>query len=76
MKVSPIPETVVFAFDAAAAKTSEKCPASPAFILNAVSASVTISDVVAKSSPEAAAKLRIPSIPFSISSVFHPAIAM
>ena len=69
MKVSPIPETVAFAFDAAAANTSEKCPASPAFILNAVSASVTISDVVA-------AKLRIPSIPFSISSVFHPAIAI
>ena len=58
------------------ARTSEKCPASLAFMPNAVRASVTISEVVAKSSPDAAARLMIPSIPFSISSVFHPAIAI
>ena len=43
---------------------------------NAVSASVTISEVVARSSPEAAARFIIPSIPSSISAVFHPAIAI
>ena len=42
----------------------------------AVSASVTISEVVAKSSPEAAAKFITPSIPESMSSVFQPAIAI
>ena len=76
LNVSPIMPTFVFAFEDACARTSEKCPASLAFMPNAVRASVTISEVVAKSSPDAAARLMIPSIPFSISSVFHPAIAI
>ena len=42
----------------------------------AVSASVTMSEVVARSAPDAAARFMTPSIPSSISSVFHPAIAM
>ena len=73
---SPSIDTLVFALDDAAAKTSAKCPASPAFNPNAVRASVTISEVVPRLSPEAAARLRIPSIPSSISPVFHPAIAI
>ena len=43
---------------------------------NAVKASVTISDVVARSSPDAAARFMMPSIPSSMSEVFHPAMAM
>ena len=76
LKVSPIRETFVFALLEATAKTSAKCPESAAVSLKAVNASVTISLVVAKSSPDAAAKFMIPSIPFSISVVFQPAIAM
>ena len=63
---SPIMETLVFALAADCANTSEKCAASLAFKPNAVSASVTISLVVPKSSPDAAARFRIPSIPSSI----------
>ena len=66
----------MFAFDDAAARISAKCPLSCADRPNAVNASVTMSDVVAKSSPDAAARFMIPSIPFSMSSVFQPAIAM
>ena len=76
LNVSPIMETLVFALDEAAAKISAKCPESAAVSPNAVSASVTMSDVVARSSPEAAARFMIPSIPLNISSVFQPAIAM
>ena len=76
LKVSPIMETLVFALLEAAANTSAKCPESEADNPNAVRASVTISEVVAKSSPEAAARFMTPSIPPSISSVFQPAIAM
>lgn len=69
-------ETFVFALELAAARISAKCPESLAVRPNAVSASVTISDVVARSSPDAAARFMIPSIPSSMSEVFHPAIAM
>ena len=58
------------------ASTSEKCAASFASNPNAVSESVTMSAVKAKSSPEAAAKDITPDMPFSMSSVFQPACAM
>ena len=60
----------------AAAITSAKRPLSLAFIPNAVKPSVTISEVLARSAPEAAAKFIIPSIPEVISWVFQPAIAI
>jgi len=74
--VCPILDTLVFAFAEACAKTSAKCVESDAFRLKAVSASVTISDVVPRSSPLAAARFMIPSIPLIMSEAFHPAIAM
>ena len=69
-------DTFVLALLEAAASTSAKCVESEAGKQNAVRASVTISEVVARSSPEAAARFMIPSIPLSMSSVFHPAIAI
>ena len=66
----------MFALDEAAASTSAKCPESLASSPKAVSASVTMSDVVARSSPDAAARFMMPSRPSSMSSVFQPAIAM
>ena len=76
LNVSPIMETLVFALALAAASTSAKCPESSAFSPNAVSESVTISEVVARSSPDAAARFMTPSMPPSISPVFQPAMAM
>ena len=76
MKVSPIIDTLVLALLDALAKTSEKCPASSACKPNAVKASVTMSEVVAKSSPLAAARFKMPSIPPSICSQSQPAIAI
>ena len=76
LNVSPIMETLVLALEDAAARTSAKCPESSADKPNAVRASVTMSDVVARSSPDAAARFIMPSIPPSISVVFQPAIAM
>ena len=76
LKVSPIMLTLVLALELAAARISAKCPLSAAVKPKAVRASVTISEVVAKSSPEAAARFIMPSIPLSISLVFQPAIAM
>ena len=76
LNVSPIMDTFVLALLEAAASTSAKCVESEAGKQNAVRASVTISEVVARSSPEAAARFMIPSIPLSMSSVFHPAIAI
>ena len=76
LNVSPIIETLVFALLDAAARTFAKWVESDAASPIAVSASVTISEVVARSSPDAAARSMIPSIPDSISCVFHPAIAM
>ena len=76
LNVYPISPTLVFALLDAAANTSANLPESFADIPNAVSASVTISDTLAKSSPEAAARSIIPLIPFSISVSFQPAIAM
>ena len=66
----------MLALDDAFARTSAKCVESDADRPKAVKASVTISLVVARSSPEAAARFIIPSIPSSMSAVFHPAIAM
>ena len=77
--------------DAAFASTSAKCVALdtsfvyPSLMIvvvpsaanpKAVIASVTISLVVARSSPDAAARFMIPSILVSISPVFQPAIAI
>ena len=76
LKVSPIMDTLVLALEEAAARMSAKCPLSSADRPKAVRASVTISDVVARSSPDAAARFMMPSIPESISSVFQPAMAM
>ena len=76
LKVSPIMETLVLALLEAAARMSAKCPESSAERPKAVRASVTMSEVVARSSPEAAARFMIPSMPPSISPVFQPAIAM
>ena len=76
LNVSPISPTFVLEFDAALANTSAKCVASLACIPNAVNASVTMSLVVARSSPDAAAKFIMPSIPESMSAVFQPAIAI
>ena len=59
-----------------AAKTSTKRFVSSALIPNAVIASVTMSDAVARSIEDAAARFRTPSIPSSISSVFQPANAI
>ena len=73
---SPSMPTFVFELADAFARTSEKCPASFAFSPKAVKASVTISEVLARSSPEAAARLIIPDIPAVICSGFQPAIAM
>ena len=66
----------MFAFVDAAAITSAKRPLSLADIPNAVKPSVTMSEVVPKSSPAAAARFIIPAIPAVISAVFHPAIAI
>ena len=76
LKVSPIMETLVFALEDAAARISAKCPESFAESPKAVKASVTISEVRAKSSPDAAARFMMPSIPEIMSFDFQPAIAM
>ena len=76
LKVSPIMETFVFAFAEAAARTSEKCATSSACSPKAVIASVTISDVSARSPPEAAARDITPEMPSSICCASQPAIAI
>ena len=76
LNVSPIRATFVFAFDDVAAITSANLPLSFAAIPNAVKPSVTMSDVAAKSSPDAAARFIIPAMPSVISAVFQPAIAI
>ena len=63
LKVSPIMLTLVLALELAAARISAKCPLSEADKPKAVRASVTMSEVDAKSSPEAAARFMMPSIP-------------
>ena len=68
--------TLVLELELAAASTSANRPASAALSPKAVSASVTISEVDARFSPEAAARFIMPSRPPSISLVFHPAMAM
>ena len=64
-------ETLVFALEEAAARISAKCPESAADKPKAVRASATISEVVARSSPDAAAMFMMPSIPFSIREVLY-----
>ncbi len=76
LKVSPIIPTFVLALLEAAANMSAKCVDSDADIPNAVNASVTMSEVAARSSPDAAARFMMPSMPSSMSVVFHPAMAM
>ncbi len=76
LNVSPIIFTFVLALLEACAKRSAKCSLSEADSPKAVNESVTISEVIPKSSPEAAARFMIPSRPSSISLVSHPAMAM
>ena len=73
---SPNMPTFVFALALAFASTSAKCPESLAFRPNAVSASVTISEVDPRLSPLAAARFIIPEIPEIICFGCQPAIAM
>ena len=74
--VAPIMETLVFALEDACASTSAKRPDWSAVMLNAVSASVTMSETCPKSSPDAAARFIMPGKPPNIWSVFQPAIAI
>ena len=74
MNDSPSIETFVLLLLAALANKSAKCAESLACNPNAVSASVTMSDVVPNSSPLAAAKFNIPGKPSIISCAFQPAI--
>ena len=60
----------------ACARTSAKCADWSACRPKAVIASVTMSDTVPSSSPEAAARYMMPGRPETISCVFQPAIAM
>ena len=60
----------------ACASTSAKRPDWSAVMLNAVSASVTMSETCPKSSPDAAARFIMPGKPPNIWSVFQPAIAI
>ena len=76
LNVSPIKLTLVFALELVAARRSAKCEASSACSPNAVRASVTISEVEAKSFPLAVARVNTPEIPLVICAASHPAIAM
>ena len=76
LNVSPSIPTSVFDLFAVCARTSTNFCVSLAFIPKAVKASVTMSEVCAKSSPVAPARYIIPSMPSIISSASHPAIAM
>ena len=76
LNVAPIFATLVLLFIAAAAITSAIRAASSAVILKAVRLSVTISDTMAKSSPDAVARFSTGSMPANICSVFQPAIPM
>ena len=62
-KVFPIRDTLVLELEEAFASTSAKCVESLALSPNAVSASVTMSDTSANSSPDAAAKFMMPGRP-------------
>ena len=67
LNASPRSDTFVLVADDATARTSANSAVSFAFIPNAVSALETISVVVARSRPSAAARLIIPPIPSTIS---------
>ena len=66
LKVSPIIPTLVLELLDAFANTSAKCPESFAFNPKAVMESVTMSDTVPRSSPDAAAKFMTPDNPETI----------
>ncbi len=74
LNVSPIISTFVLEFMAACAMTSTILAVSSASMWNAVRTSVTMSDAMARSSPDAAARSSTPLIPAIICSVFQPAI--
>ena len=76
LKLSPSMPTFVFELVVAAASTSAKCALSAAVSPNAVSASVTMSDTVPRSSPDAAARLIMPGRPSIISCASQPAMPM
>src|SRR5699024_11116849 len=76
LSASPNWSTSVFVLLDAAAKASVIRPASSAFIPNMDIPSVTMSAVLAKSIPDAAAKFRAGSIPATICDVSQPANAM
>ena len=76
LNVSPMIATLVLELVAAAASTSEKWAVSFAVRPNALRLSVTMSDTIARSSPDAAASCNTPSMPCNISVASHPAIAM
>ena len=76
LKDSPSIDTFVLALDDAVARMSAKSPARSAVQPKAVMASVTMSDTVARSSPDAAARFMTPSMPSSMSLVSQPAMAM
>ncbi len=76
LKVSPIKATLVFDLEVAAANTSAKCVDFSADMPKAVRASVTMSDTLARLSPDAPARFIIPAIPSSICLSSQPAIAM
>ncbi len=76
LKVSPIKATLVFDLEVAAANTSAKCVDFSADKPKAVRASVTMSDTLARLSPDAPARFIIPAIPSSICLSSQPAIAM
>jgi len=73
---SPSMETFVLALLDAAARISANRPLSAAVRPNAVRASVTISEVVPRLSPEAAARFIMPARPSTICPASQPAIAM
>lgn len=74
MNDSPSIETLVLDFVAAAAKISTKRLVSCAVIPKAVRASVTMSDTVPSSSPEAAASCMTPLRPAVMDAASHPAM--
>ena len=72
---SPVSLTDVFVLLAASANTSATCPASDASNPNPRKVAAAISELVAKSSPDAAAKSKSPGIASIISVVVNPAAA-
>ena len=76
LKVSPIMATLVFDLEVAAANTSAKCADFSAGRAKADRASVTMSETLARFSPDAPARFIMPAMPLSICLSSQPAIAM